>query len=236
MQDGIIFIEGDLNPSALQKILVRSMGAFRTGKAFSVRPKVEYRLRSGWSTYTVDKTDRLIGAGSGANLALAAERPFTMQNWCAFRIAVEYLRRELIKDMAPLGQYFEIYPQLQLLPVERIAIFVNCSPCPSAGLPADVEPADPLEVVSRMRDALPRITASSLSAETLKGLREALAKEMAGEASDPDYVMEAFLLRHSEGKDILSNYSTYLSKVTAEDVMNVISSLDRGSKVEYIIK
>ena len=235
-QDGIIFIEGDLNPSALQKILVRSMGAFRTGKAFSVRPKVEYRLRSGWSTYTVDKTDRLIGAGSGANLALAAERPFTMQNWCAFRIAVEYLRRELIKDMAPLGQYFEIYPQLQLLPVERIAIFVNCSPCPSAGLPADVEPADPLEVVSRMRDALPRITASSLSAETLKGLREALAKEMAGEASDPDYVMEAFLLRHSEGKDVLSNYSTYLSKVTAEDVMNVISSLDRGSKVEYIIK
>lgn len=235
-QDGIIFIEGNLNPYYLQKILVRSMGAFRTSRTFSVRPKVKYQQRSGWSTYTVGKTDRLIGAGSGANLAMAAERPFTMQNWCAFRIAVEYLRRELIRDMAPLGQYFEIYPQLQLLPVERIAIFVNCSPCPSAGLPADVEPADPMEVASKLRDALPRISAGSLSASTLKGLKEALAKEMAGEASDPDYVMDAFLLRYSEGKDVLSNYSTYLSKVSAEDVMNVISSLDKGSKVEYIIK
>lgn len=235
-QDGIIFIEGNLNPYALQKILVRSLGAFGVSRSASVRPKVKYQLRSGWSTYTVGKTDRLIGRGSSSNLALAAERPFTMQNWCAFRIAVEYLRRELIKDMAPLGQYFEISPQLQLLPVERIAIFINCSPCPSDGLPAGVEPANSMEVMSRLRDALVRIGEESLSAETMKGLKAALAKEMAGELADPDYVMDAFLLRNSEGKDVLSNYSTYLSKVTAEDVMGVVSALEKGSKVEYIIK
>ena len=235
-QDGVIFIEGNLNSGSLQKILVKSIGAFRASRSFSVRPKVKYQLRSGWSTYTVNKDDRVIGEGESANLALAAERPFTMQNWCAFRIAVEYLRRELIRDMAPLGQYFEISPQLQLLPVERIAVFVNCIPCPSEGLPAGVEPANPMEVMSRLRDALVRISESSLSAETLKGLRDALAKEMAGEAADPDYVMEAFLLRNSEGKDVLSNYSTYLSKVTAEDVMGVISALEKGSKVEFIIK
>ena len=70
----------------------------------------------------------------------------------------------------------------------------------------------------------------------MKGLKAALAKEMAGELADPDYVMDAFLLRNSEGKDVLSNYSTYLSKVTAEDVMGVVSALEKGSKVEYIIK
>ena len=138
--------------------------------------------------------------------------------------------------MAPLGQYFEISPQLQLLPVERIAIFINCSPCPSDGLPAGVEPANSMEVMSRLRDALVRIGEESLSAETMKGLKAALAKEMAGELADPDYVMDAFLLRNSEGKDVLSNYSTYLSKVTAEDVMGVVSALEKGSKVEYIIK
>jgi hypothetical protein len=159
-----------------------------------------------------------------------------MQNWCAFRIAVEYLRRELVRDMAPLGQYFEIVPELQLLPVERIAVFVNCHPCPSEGLPYDVEPADPMEVMNRLRESLVRISRSTLSASTLKGLKDALAQEMAGELDDPDYVMDAFLLRNSEGKDVLSNYSTYLGKVTAQDISEVIAALENGSKVEYIIK
>ena len=235
-QDGVIFIEGNLDPHNLQKFLVKTMGSFRASKSFSVRPKVNYRLRSGWSTYTVNGAEHLIGDGPSANLALSAERPFTMQNWCAFRIATEYLRRELIRDMAPLGQYFEIYPRLQLLPTERISVFVNSRPCPPEGLPAGVEPASSMEVMSHMRDALVRISEGSLQAVTLKGLKDALAKEMAAEAADPDYIMEAFLLRNSEGKDVLSNYSTFLSKVTAEDVMSVVSALEKGSKVEYIIK
>ena len=235
-QDGVIFIEGNLNAFDLQKYLCRVMGSFRGSKSFSVRPKVAYQLRSGWSTYTVAKDDRMVGDGSSANLAMAAERPFTMQNWCAFRIAVEYLRRELVRDMAPLGQYFEIVPELQLLPVERIAVFVNCHPCPSEGLPYDVEPADPMEVMNRLRESLVRISRSTLSASTLKGLKDALAQEMAGELDDPDYVMDAFLLRNSEGKDVLSNYSTYLGKVTAQDISEVIAALENGSKVEYIIK
>ena len=48
--------------------------------------------------------------------------------------------------------------------------------------------------------------------------------------------MDAFLLRNSEGKDVLSNYSTYLGKVTAQDISEVIAALENGSKVEYIIK
>ena len=235
-QDGVIFIEGNLNPYDLQKYLCKVMGSFRGSKSFSVRPKVAYQLRSGWSTYTVAKDDRMVGDGSSANLAMAAERPFTMQGWCAFRIAVEHLRRELVKDLAPMGQYFEIVPELRLLPVERIAVFINCRPCPSEGLPADVEPADPMEVMNRLRDALARISGTTLSASTLKGLKEALAQEMAGEQSDPDYVMDAFLLRNSEGKDVLSNYSTYLGKVTAQDVADVVAALENGSKVEYVIK
>ena len=49
-------------------------------------------------------------------------------------------------------------------------------------------------------------------------------------------MMAAVLRRYSEGKDMISNYSTYLSKVTAQDVQDVISALGKGSKVEYVIK
>lgn len=235
-QDGIIFIEGDLNEYGLQKFLCRIMSSFRGNKSFSVRPKLTYQMRSGWSTYTVDKSDRLVGDGSSASVAMAAERPFTMQAWCAFRIAVEHLRRELVRDLAPIGCYFEIVPELTLLPSERIAVFINCRPCPSEGLPADVEPAEPMEIMNRLRESLARISSTPLSPATLKGLKDALAQEMAGEAADPDYVMDAFLLRNSEGKDMISNYSTYLGKVTVDDVAAVVDALGKGSKVEYVIK
>ncbi|MBR5923895.1 MAG: hypothetical protein IKZ60_00400, partial [Bacteroidales bacterium] len=79
-QDGVIFLEGNTDPYALQKFLCRIMGSFRGSKSFSVRPKVTYQMRSGWSTYTVDKDDRLVGDGTSANVAMAAERPFTMQS------------------------------------------------------------------------------------------------------------------------------------------------------------
>ena len=235
-QDGVLFIEGNLNAYDLQKFLCRMMGAFRANKTVSVRPKVTYQMRSGTSTYTVDKNERMLGDGVSANLAMAVERPFTMQAWCAFRIAVEHLRRELVLDLAPMGYSFDIVPELRLLPVERIAVFINSRPCPSEGLPADVEPADPMEVMNRLREAMSRIAITPLSASTLKGLKEALAHEMEGEMANPDYVMEAFLRRNSEGKDMISNYSTYLGKVTVDDVSAVISALDRGSKVEYVIK
>ena len=235
-QDGIIFIEGNLSAYGLQKLLCRVLGGFRTGKNFSVRSKMTYQMRSGWSTYTVGRDELSLGEGTGANIAMAAERPFTMQSWCAFRIAVEHLRRELVVDLAPLGQYFEVVPDLRLLPTERIAIYINCKACPSEGLPADVEPADPMEVMDRLRDALERISATTLSPSDLNGLKDALSTEMAGELADPDYMMAAVLRRYSEGKDMISNYSTYLSKVTAQDVQDVISALGKGSKVEYVIK
>ena len=235
-QDGIIFIEGNLSAYGLQKMLCKVLGGFRTGKNFSVRSKMAYQLRSGWSTYTTGRDETGLGEGSGANIAMAAERPFTMQSWCAFRIAVEHLRRELVVDLAPLGQYFEVVPDLRLLPTERIAIYINCRPCPSEGLPADIEPADPMEVMNRLRDALVRISSATLTPSTLAGLKEALSTEMAGEVANPDYLMEAVLRRNSEGKDMISNYSTYLSKVTTQDVYDVIAALEKGSKVEYVIK
>ena len=35
---------------------------------------------------------------------------------------------------------------------------------------------------------------------------------------------------------MISNYSTYLGKVTVDDVAAVVDALGKGSKVEYVIK
>ena len=235
--DGVLFIEGNLDEIFLKKYLCRIIGNFKTGRTFSVRPKITYQLRSGMSTYSVDHAGRYIGNGeSSANLAMAAIRPFTIQSWCAFRIAMVALKSELVREMAPLGYSFEITPQLQLIPVEKVSVFINCRPCPPEGLPVGIVPADPFEVMNVLRDAMQKIGETSVSASNMKGYKAALANEMAGELADPDYVMEAFLRRSAEGKDMVSNYSAYLSKVTSKDVSEVLSALERGSRVEFVIK
>ncbi len=91
-------------------------------------------------------------------------------------------------------------------------------------------------MMNALREAMQRIGSSGLSSVNLKGYKAALEHEMAGEQSNPDYVMEAFLRRVSEGKDMLGNYSYYLSKVTASDVQSVIRALEQGSRVEFIVK
>jgi hypothetical protein len=235
--DGVLFIEGDIDSFDLQKILFRTLGSFRTGGGVSVRPKVAFPLRSGWATYTVDKNSSTVGDGGyGTNIAISALRPFTMQNWCAFRISVEALRRLLVEELATMGQQIEIVPQLQLLPVERVSVFINCRPCPSEGLPSGVEPEDPLTVMSALRAALTKLSTARIPASELKGLKASLSNDMASEAADSDYIMEAYLRRNSEGKDMVSNYKTYLDKVSVEDVEAVLTALENGSKVEYVIK
>ena len=231
--DGVIFIEGKMDPYELQKLLGRTLGGLRTGKNFSVRPKVDFVLRSGWSTYSVE---RGIGDGRSATVAMSAERPFTMQSWFAFRIAVEALRTRLVKDMASMGQYVQVVPRLQLLPSERITVFICCRPCPSDGLPADVEPEDPLTTLGALRDCIAALRSRPVSAVELKGLKDALSNELASETADPDYMMDAFLRRYSEGKDMVSNWQAYLSKVTVGDVADVFSALEKGAKVEFVVK
>ena len=233
--DGVMFIEGDLDEAYLQKLLCKTLGGFKTGKVFSVRPKIDYRLRSGWSTYTVD-VGGSIGDGVSANIAMSAERPFTMQGWCAFRIAVEALRIRLVRDMASAGQHIEVIPQLQILPSERIAVFINCRPCPSEGLPSDVEPEDPLTALGGLRECLASLSLRPLDTAELKGIKNSLSNEMTSELQDPDYITEVFLRRYSEGKDMVSNWQSYLSKVTLDDVSEVLKNLEKGSKVEYVVK
>ncbi|MBQ9309260.1 MAG: hypothetical protein IJ222_00155 [Bacteroidales bacterium] len=235
--DGILYIEGNYDEQTLLKYLCRTLGSFATSQAVSLRPKVPFQLCSGFATYAIDRKSHIAGDGTcSTNLALSAVRPFTMKDWCAFRISVEALRRILVEELAPMGQTIEIVPRLYLLPVERVAVFVNCHPCSATGLPAGVKAEDPINVAGALRTALERLRDAKITPTRLAGYKASLSNEMASEKSDPAFLMEACLRRYSEGKDMISHYATFLDKVTVEDVAAVLRDLEEGSKVEYVIK
>ena len=48
--------------------------------------------------------------------------------------------------------------------------------------------------------------------------------------------MDAYLLRLSGGKDIVSNCKEHLASVTVEDIARLLREFDDAGKVEYILK
>ena len=194
-------------------------------------------MRSGWSTYTVDRELSYVGDGSSStSMAVAVERPFSMKAWCTFRIAVEALRRQLVVELAPLGQYVEIQTQIRLFPTERLAVFMNVRPCEPGGLPMDVEPADPFTTLGAVRDALTAVSIRGVSPSDLAGFKASLAHEMESELADPVHMMHCYLRRFSEGKDMVTNYKGYLASVSVQDVADLLRDFENAGKVEYIIK
>ena len=235
--DGVLFIEGDLDAEELKKLLCRYLGTFFTGNRYSLRPKVQYELRSGLTTYTVDRNLSQVGdGGTSANMEIALLKPFSMKTWCTFKIAVEALRCQLVNELAPLGNHVRISTQLQLLPAERLAVYINVMPCKAEGLPAGVEPADPYAALQAIRDAIGKVVGNGVGEGELKGYKESLSNEIANEIASPGFLMEVYLRRISEGKDMVSNYSSCLAGITSDDVASLLRDFGSAGKVEYIIK
>ena len=53
-------------------------------------------------------------------------------------------------------------------------------------------------------------------------------------AADPSFWAEAIAGRQLYGKDIVTGYAAKCDALTSQKVQNIISSLDKSGKVEYI--
>jgi hypothetical protein len=234
--DGVLVLVGDLDPYALKKLLPKYMGAFVTGGAPSARPQVDFNLRSGWSTYTVEAQDSVVGNGEPCiTVAESAVLPFTLERYYSFRVAAMELKKHLAGALAPMGMYAEVSDDLELFPAERMTLRIVCRPAEEAGLPADVVPEDPLRVLGVVRGALADFTASGPSAASLAASKATFLAALEAQMSDPESLVEAAMVRYSLGKDMVTGYKSRAGAVTAASVREILSALDSGSKVEYVL-
>lgn len=234
--DGLLLIIGDFDPVELQSVLGRYLGNFHVSDAFSVRPKVEYNLRGGWSTCNIEASRSSIGSGEVCvNVGMATCKPFTISSYSAFLIASTAMKRNIISALSEVGMYADVSMNAQVFPAERLSVFVTCRPCAVEGLPDGIRPAEPLEVLGALRSAISGVYAHSVTAEELKGLKTTLLNGMANHLADPEFLTSAVIMRNSECKDVVSNYVASINAVTLEDVNSVLHDLDFGTKVEYVI-
>ena len=234
--DGVLVLVGDLDPYMLKKVLPRYMGGFMTGGMHSTRPQVDFNLRSGWSTYTVEAEDSVVGSGEPCiTVAESAMLPFTPERYFSFRVAAMELRKHLAGALAGTGMYAEVSDELELFPAERLSLRIVCRPASEEGLPSDVVPEDPLRVLGVLRSALAAFTAEGPAAASLASSKAALLSVLDTSVTDPAFLTEAAMMRYSAGKDMVTGYKSKVGAVTPASVKEVLSALDSGSKVEYVV-
>ena len=234
--DGVLVLVGDLDPYMLKKVLPKYMGGFMTGSMHSTRPQVEFNLRSGWSTYTVESEDSAVGSGEPCiTVAESAVVPFTPERYYSFRVAAMELRKHLAGALAGTGMYVEVSDEFELFPAERMSLRIVCRPAAEEGLPADIVPEDPLRVLGVLRSALAGFSSEGPSASSVEASRAALQSELEASMSDPAFLADAAMLRYSAGKDMVTGYKSKVGAVTPESVKEILSALDSGSKVEFVV-
>lgn len=236
VNDGLFVFIGDLDEDVLKHELCRTLGNFRTMRQFAQRPRVRSKMATGSVTYTVESAPGLVGGGEiGVNIGMSALLPYNMRNYMAFRMAVSCIRRELVGVLADCGAYVEISDNLEVFPSERVSLFIACKPCRSDGLPEGVSACPPLELLPVVRKVTSNLTDIEISEEDLKAYKEELKSSFGLAMANPDQVMEAALVRYSEGKDVVSGYSEAIDSVDAALVAKILGILASGAEVEYVI-
>ena len=234
--DGVLVLVGDLDPFMLKKVLPKYMGGFVTEGRPSVRPQVDFPFRTGWSTYTVDAEDSDIGSGEPCiTVAESALIPFSLERYFSFRVAVSELQKHLAGVMTGTGMYAEVSGDIDLYPSERMTVHIVCRPSDQSGLPADVLAEDPLRVLGVVRGALADFSASGPSAASVADARTVLLAAAEAQLSAPECLVTAALTRYSAGKDMVTGYKDRAGTVTPASVKEILSALDAGSKVEFVL-
>lgn len=232
--DGILTIVGNLDATAVQKILTQYLGGFRTSKISTIRPKIPFNLRPGWITYSLNhKTSATAGDKCGM-YSVSASLPFNMETYMSFKIAAVAMEKAAVRALADCGYYAIATADASIFPSDKFSVTIDFRPCSENGLPARVKPSTPNIALDVVRKGILKVTEEGVSASELKACKTELKSRLANELSSPARLCEASITRYSLGRDMISRYAEYVDAVSTESVKNVLKALDNGSKVEII--
>lgn len=229
MNDGVLILLGDVDENMLKKKLLNHVGCFRTTDRAFRRPLVRYQPSSGWSTYTVG------GKKNRIDVALSASLPLTSENHMAAEIAAMVLKKSLSEAITDTGMYLELLHECRIYPHERMNVHIAVNETSPDGFSSDVEHTGPIEALSILRDALNNVSSTDVVKEDVEFFKRQLKEKMNMEMRDPYYWLNVISRRHLAGKDFTSGHEARIDAVSVEDVKRIISYLNEGTRVEYIV-
>lgn len=216
VNDGVIILAGDLNPLDVQKTVEQTTGGFRTSRAYSVRPMVQYVMRSGNSSIILNSSNRNT---QRADIIVSAEMPVTSASYMALKIARIELGNRLKAKLK--NAEISVKETIEYFPSERVFVAVSCR-----------EPKNPVMLMVDLKAAVEEALKTDIGADALKTDKAVLTDELGRRLSGPRGSIEAARLRYSDGKDFMNGYKGKVSGVKSSDVNAVFKALASGSGVD----
>ena len=228
MNDGVLVIVGDIDEEYLKQQLLSYVGAFRTKDAQARKTTVRYQPVSGWTTYTVK------GEGDAVDVALSARMPLTFNNYLAACIAVMTIERDLTETLADSGMSFEVLFNCRIYPEERMNMMVSVYGADPEGFATGQTEKSAIDVLADVREALSGLASKELTDDEFKQYKAYLKNQFIAEMNDPQYWVDAIVVRYLDGKDLTTGYAANIDALSKDDVKRVMALIDRGCKVEYV--
>ena len=215
MNDGMLFLVGDLDEATVRRVLLRYLGGFRTQRSAAPRKSLRYQPRQG----TVTQTET--GGNKGVYVRLDAEYPLSGVNYATAEIAREMLRRNLVEALRGKGMSVEITSGFHTYPQERLWMLASC------------EGGTDLEAV---RTGIRKAAGSTVAQKDLNAWKAMALAEMNRELAEPETIMTALVARYGVGKDLVTHYKESMNGVTAARLTEMLSTLAAGSAAEIVVE
>ncbi len=227
MNDGVLILIGDMNEDLMKKYLIKHIGAFPTNDINLQRTRLDYNTIGGRVTYVAD------GERPSIDVAMSSIFPYTAENFMTLKIAELALQDALNRELVGKGAAATVSSDFFSYPQERAVLVVSLESVDENVLPSDESSLGEIGLLLGIRRFLKEF---KLSSDDLKIYKSILKNQFKERQDDPLYWIEMVRTRISDVKDINTNYEKKIDAVTVEGVERMVSVMDSGTKVEYILR
>lgn len=231
MKNCVIVLVGDLDEAVTRKHLTHILSGFRTGQGRVVRPRMQYPLRECWTTNSVQGNWR----SRGVSVSLCGLWPFGSEGYNQMELARTLLKSELDRALASDGMYCSVSGRADLLPVEKITLYIHCEPVVASGLPADVSVALSVQALMTVRSVINNLATNAVSEAKLNHLKDMLINRRKSQEGSTPLLRDAVLDRYSLGRDVKAGYAQRIKNVQPEDLRKMFERLSH-TDCEYVVQ
>ena len=226
INNGVLIFVGDMYEDDMKKILSLYMGDFRTRKSYFSTSLYNSEPISGWSTHTV------VGESESTDITLSIPLEMSTDNYFAAELATMIVHNAVATAISEENSYVNTNFDFSVFPHDRYSVILSIKPLSNSVLSCDESNA--INTSLLIRKALDNLSSSPLSPALLDIYKKQLIIKYNTKQTDPSHWLDMIRIRYSESKDLNSSYAQKINSINVERVMEIISNLNSGSKLEYI--
>ena len=221
MNDGVLVLVGNMDEVKLRKLITPYVGSFRTRNTAFFRQTVQYQPVSGWTTYSSE------GRRNAIIVAMSTRLSMTTENMLTAEMATMALKDILERSFEGEGFNFNVFHTSKIIPEDRFSVMITI----------ENEGAEiPDEFLWRLRRVINAADKYAMDPEYISACKAFLKKQYEINSQDYRYWLHVIAMRQLDGKDFTTGYVNRIDAVTPEKTSSVLSLLENGSKIEYVIK